>query len=215
MTLRGSWNCVNLKKVLSSFVCTTSKVYLKRPPTAANSVLFESDAFLESEFFFENNCWYPLIAKLPHLRSSMVQFELSKRWKKRSGTTVFGLWDLWSHINLGWELCSKYSFRGLYIFYCVLRMGCLVWKVPDLGRSMVNGVSIPRLQVNRLCRVVICSWRWIQSKMFPFIIYELKKMCSLIINCYTDWKAIDGSEICKKIAQPEGLEAKKMTTKNA
>ena len=40
-------------------------------------------------------------------------------------------------------------------------------------------------------------------------------MCSLIINCYTDWKAIDGSEICQKNAQPVGLEAKKMTTKNA
>ena len=40
-------------------------------------------------------------------------------------------------------------------------------------------------------------------------------MCSLIINCYTDWKAIDGSEICQKNAQPAGLEAKKMTTKNA
>ena len=89
--------------------------------------------YLKVKSFWEENnpreimtdiLWKLLLSRL---RSSMVQFELSKGWKKKSWATVFGLWDLWSRINLGWKLCSKYSFLGLLSAYIPLRK-YINWK---------------------------------------------------------------------------------------
>ena len=61
---------------------------------------------------------YPWIIKLPHLRSSMVQFELSNGWKKRSGTPKgLGRLDLWNMINM--SIKDIYGVSDVYIDTCV------------------------------------------------------------------------------------------------
>ena len=51
-----------------------------------------------------------MILKLTYLMSSMVQFELSKGWKKRSGTTKgLGLGDLQSLIDYFEEYFPYYN----------------------------------------------------------------------------------------------------------
>ena len=47
-----------------------------------------------------------------------------------------------------------------------------------------DDVSIPGIQVDRVCKVVVCPRWWIQPKMYPSIVYELKK-CVLSISMAT------------------------------